>query len=141
MSDDGNFSAVPPMLAQLADVPHTTAAVKVEKQNGKLTVDREIEGGAHEVVELPSPCLISVQTGMNQVRYASLKGIMAAKKKKIETRDAAALGVDAASLAPQTRLVAMELPPPRPEVRMIEGDPAEQSRELLRLLREEAKIL
>ncbi len=78
MSDDGNFAAVGPMLAELTGVPHTTAAVKVERSNGTLTVDREIEGGAHEVVELQSPCLVAVQSGLNQVRYASLKGIMAA---------------------------------------------------------------
>ena len=54
---------------------HTTAAVKVERSNGTLQVDREIEGGASEVQELQAPCLVSVLTGLNQVRYASLKGI------------------------------------------------------------------
>jgi electron transfer flavoprotein beta subunit len=93
MSDDGNFAAVAPMLAELAGVPHTTAAVKVERANGTLTVDREIEGGAHEVVELDSPCLVAVQSGINQVRYASLKGIMAAKKKPLDVKTAADLGV------------------------------------------------
>jgi electron transfer flavoprotein beta subunit len=93
MSDDGNFSAVPPMLAQLLGIPHTTAAVKVEKTNGSITCDREIEGGAHEVVELTGPCLVAVQTGLNQVRYASLKGIMAAKKKPLEAKTAADLGI------------------------------------------------
>ena len=93
MSDDANFAAVPPMLAELAGLPHTTAAVKVERSNGTLRVDREIEGGAHEVVELDAPCLVAVQTGINQVRYASLKGIMAAKKKPIDVKSAADLGV------------------------------------------------
>jgi hypothetical protein len=55
MSEDGNFAAVPPMLAQLTGLPHTTAAVKVERANGSVTCDREIEGGAHEVVELQAP--------------------------------------------------------------------------------------
>jgi electron transfer flavoprotein beta subunit len=93
MSDDGNFAAVAPMLAELAGMPHTTAAVKVERANGTLTVDREIEGGAHEVVELQSPCLVAVQSGINQVRYASLKGIMAAKKKPLDVKTAADLGL------------------------------------------------
>src|SRR5215510_13782020 len=93
MSDDANFAAVPPMLAELAGVPHTTAAVKVERSNGTLKVDREIEGGAHEVVELDAPCLVAVQTGINQVRYASLKGIMAAKKKPLDVKTAADLGL------------------------------------------------
>jgi len=93
MSDDGNFAAVPPMLAELVGVPHTTAAVAIERSNGVLTVSREIEGGANEVQELQSPCLVAVQTGLNQVRYASLKGIMAAKKKPLDVKTAADLGV------------------------------------------------
>jgi electron transfer flavoprotein beta subunit len=93
MSDDGNFAAIPPMLAELTGMAHTTAAVKVERANGTLTVDREIEGGAHEVVELDAPCVVAVQTGINQVRYASLKGIMAAKKKPFEVKTVADLGL------------------------------------------------
>jgi len=93
MADDGNFAAVPPMLAELLGIPHTSAALKVSRENGSLKVDREIEGGAHEVVELQSPCLIAVQTGLNQVRYASLKGIMAAKKKPLDVKTIADLGL------------------------------------------------
>ncbi len=93
MADDGNFAAVPPMLAELLGIPHTSAALKVNRNNGSVTVDREIEGGAHEVVELQSPCLIAVQTGLNQVRYASLKGIMAAKKKPLDVKTVADLGL------------------------------------------------
>jgi electron transfer flavoprotein beta subunit len=93
MSDDANFAAVAPMLAQLVGIPHTTAAVAVRRSNGSVSVDREIEGGANEVVELQAPCLIAVQTGLNQVRYASLKGIMAAKKKPLDVKTAADLGL------------------------------------------------
>jgi len=93
MADDGNFASVPPMLAELAGIPHTTAAVAVARSNGTLTVDREIEGGASEVVELQAPCLVAVQTGLNQVRYASLKGIMAAKKKPLDVKSVADLGL------------------------------------------------
>jgi len=93
MSDDGNFAAVAPMLAELVGIPHTTAALKIERGNGVVTVDREIEGGAHEVQELKGPCLVAVQSGINQVRYASLKGIMAAKKKPLDVKSAADLGL------------------------------------------------
>jgi electron transfer flavoprotein beta subunit len=92
MSDDGNFAAVGPMLAELAGMPHATSVVKVTA-NGSITVERELEAGATEVVELSRPCLLAVQTGLNQVRYASLKGIMAAKKKPIETKTLADLGL------------------------------------------------
>ncbi|HEY5658319.1 MAG TPA: electron transfer flavoprotein subunit beta/FixA family protein [Myxococcota bacterium] len=116
MSDDGNFSAVGPMLAELIGVPHTTAAVKLAKSNGKLTVDREVEGGAHEVVELETPCLVAVQTGMNQVRYASLKGIMAAKKKPVDVKTVADLGL-AGQVGASSAKVKIEslAPPPKGE--------------------------
>jgi electron transfer flavoprotein beta subunit len=112
MSDDGNFAAVPPMLAELVGVPHTTAAVKVERSNGTLTVDREIEGGAHEVVELQSPCLVAVQTGINQVRYASLKGIMAAKKKPLDVKTAADLGLSGQVGAGAAKIHIQKIAPP-----------------------------
>jgi electron transfer flavoprotein beta subunit len=92
MSDDGNLAATGPMLATLLGIPHTTTAVSFEK-NGAIKVERELEGGALEVVELSTPCLVSTQTGMNQVRYASLKGIMAAKKKPIDVKSVADLGI------------------------------------------------
>jgi electron transfer flavoprotein beta subunit len=92
MSDDGNIAAVGPMLATLLGIPHTTTAVSFVK-NGSIKVERELEGGALEVVELSTPCLVTTQTGMNQVRYASLKGIMAAKKKPIDVKTVADLGL------------------------------------------------
>jgi electron transfer flavoprotein beta subunit len=93
MADDGNFAAVPPMLAELLGMPHTTAALQVDRENGSLKVDRETEGGIRQVLELQGPCLIAVQTGLNQVRYASLKGIMAAKKKPLDVKTIADLGL------------------------------------------------
>jgi electron transfer flavoprotein beta subunit len=112
MSDDANFAAVPPMLAELAGMPHTTAAVKVERSNGRLRVDREIEGGAHEVVELQAPCLVAVQTGINQVRYASLKGIMAAKKKPLDVKTAADLGLAGKVGAAAAKVKVTKVAPP-----------------------------
>jgi electron transfer flavoprotein beta subunit len=85
--------------------------------------------------------VISAQKGLNEPRYASLKGIMAAKKKTIDVKDAAALGLTAADVAPRTKAVVLELPPPRPAIRMIEGDADTQVKELLRLLHEEAKVI
>jgi electron transfer flavoprotein beta subunit len=140
----GDHAQVPGMLAEFLDLPQVTMAVKITLNDGdgdgKATVEREIEG-AHEVWETSLPAVISAQKGLNDPRYASLKGIMAAKKKTIETRDAAALGLSAADLAPKTKVVVLELPPARAVVRMIEGDPDTQVKELLRVLREEAKVL
>jgi electron transfer flavoprotein beta subunit len=136
----GDNSQVPGLLAELLDLPQVTVAVKIEVADGKATVDREVEG-AHETWETSLPAVVSAQKGLNEPRYASLKGIMAAKKKTIETKDAAALGLDAAALAPRVRVTALEPPPARAAVRMIEGDPDAQVKELLRLLHEEAKVI
>jgi electron transfer flavoprotein beta subunit len=136
----GDNSQVPGLLAEMLDLPQVTMAVKIELADGKARVEREVEG-AHEVWETTLPAVISAQKGLNEPRYASLKGIMAAKKKPIEARDAAALGLDAAALAPRTTVAALELPPARQAVRMIEGDADTQVKELLRLLHEEAKVI
>ncbi|MBI3931942.1 MAG: electron transfer flavoprotein subunit beta/FixA family protein [Acidobacteria bacterium] len=136
----GDNSQIPGLLAEMLDLPQVTMAVKVELEEGKALVNREVEG-AHEVWETSLPAVVSAQKGLNEPRYASLKGIMAAKKKPIDVKDAAALGLQAADLAPRTKVVALELPPPRPPIRMIEGDADTQVKELLRLLHEEAKVI
>jgi electron transfer flavoprotein beta subunit len=136
----GDNSQVPGLLAELLDVPQVTVAVKIEVGDGKAVVEREVEG-AHETWETSLPAVVSAQKGLNEPRYASLKGIMAAKKKTIEVKDAAALGLDAAALRPRTKVTALELPPARAAVRMIEGDADTQVKELLRLLHEEAKVI
>jgi len=94
MADDTNFSALPPMLAELIDMPSATGVLTTELSEGTLRVSRELEGGAMEVVDLPTPALAAVQTGANQVRYASLKGIMQAKKKPVDVKTVADLGLD-----------------------------------------------
>jgi electron transfer flavoprotein beta subunit len=136
----GDHSQVPGLLAELLDLPQVTMAVKVEVEGGTAKVDRETEG-AHETWQTSLPAMISAQKGLNEPRYASLKGIMAAKKKTIEVKDAQALGLDPGALLALTKVVALELPPSRPAVRMIEGEPEAQAKELLRLLHEEAKVI
>ncbi len=136
----GDNSQMPGLLAELLDLPQVTMAVKLEVSDGKATVEREIEG-AHEIWEASLPCLVSAQKGLNEPRYASLKGIMAAKKKPMQVLDAKGLGLDGAALAPKTVVQKLEPPPGRPPVRLIEGDPAAQAKELLRLLHEEAKVI
>jgi len=136
----GDHSQIPGLLAELLDLPQVTVAVKIELQDGKAVVQREIEG-AHETWETSLPAVISAQKGLNEPRYASLKGIMAAKKKTIQVVDAAALGLGAEALKPKAKVVAMELPAARPAVKMIEGDPETQAKELIRLLHEEANVI
>jgi electron transfer flavoprotein beta subunit len=133
-------SQVPGMLAEILDLPQVTVAVKIEITDSKATVQREIEG-ATETWETTLPAVISAQKGLNEPRYASLKGIMAAKKKPITVTDAATAGLKAEDLAPKRRMVSMELPAARSAVKMIEGDADTQVKELLRILHDEAKVL
>jgi electron transfer flavoprotein beta subunit len=136
----GDNAQVPGLVAEILDLPQVTMAVKIELQDGKATIEREIEG-AHETWEVTLPAVVSAQKGLNEPRYASLKGIMAAKKKLIETKGAADLGLTPEQLAPTTKITALELPPARSAVKMIEGDADTQVKELLRLLHEEAKVI
>jgi electron transfer flavoprotein beta subunit len=136
----GDNSQIPGMLAEILDLPQVTVAVRIEIGDGRATIEREVEG-ARETWETSLPAVVSAQKGLNDPRYASLKGIMAAKKKEVRVLDGSALGLDAAALAPKVKAVAMELPPARPAVRMIEGDPDTQAKELIRLLHEEAKVI
>ena len=136
----GDHSQVPGLLAEMLDLPQVTVAVKLDVQDGKAVVEREIEG-ARETWETSLPAVISAQKGLNEPRYASLKGIMAAKKKPLQVLDAAGVGLDAAAAASKVKVTAMELPPARPDVAMIEGEPETQAAELIRRLADEAKVI
>ena len=102
------------MVAELLGVPHVGSVIKLEVGDGKITAHREIEG-AHEVVECTLPAVLTAQKGLNEPRYASLKGIMAAKKKPIAEKKLAELGVPEADPAQaKTRWRKLELPPRAP---------------------------
>lgn len=135
-------SLVGPMVAELLDLPHVGSIVKLDVSGGKITARREIEG-AHEVVESPLPVVLTAQKGLNEPRYASLKGIMGAKKKPIAEKKLAELGIPEVDPAgAKVRWRKLELPPPRQMCRMIPADDAAAAaKELVRLLREEAKVL
>jgi electron transfer flavoprotein beta subunit len=138
MSDDGNFAAVAPMLAELTGMPSTTAAMSVSLADGSVTVERELEGGALEVVQLPTPCLVAVQSGLNQVRYASLKGIMAAKKKPVDVKTAADLGVaDAVGAGAAKMSIEKVYVPPKGEgAEIVEGSADEVAQKLVGKIKE-----
>ena len=138
MSEDGNFAAVAPMLAEVIGVPHTTAASKIDRSDGSLTVEREIEGGAREVVELQTPCLVAVQSGLNQVRYASLKGIMAAKKKPLDVKTVADLGLggQVGAGAAKIKIEKIAPPPKGDRAEILEGSPGEIASSLVNKIKE-----
>ena len=129
--DDYNHAAGP-MVAELLGLPCVTAISKLELEGGKGVAEREIEGGV-EVVEFALPAVLTAEKGLNTPRYPALKGIMAAKKKPIESRPAA--------LGPARVVVsALALPPERKAGRIV-GEGPDAVPELMRLLRTEAKVL
>jgi electron transfer flavoprotein beta subunit len=129
---DDDAAQVGPMLATMLGRPCATVVAKFELEGQAAKVEREIEGG-RERLDVPLPAVLTTDKGLNEPRYASLKGIMAAKKKTIEER-AVDLG------APNLERVALELPPPRRPGRVV-GEGTAAIPDLLKALREEAKVL
>jgi electron transfer flavoprotein beta subunit len=130
-----------PMLAELLSLPHVGAVAKLEVANGRFTAHREIEG-AVEILEGALPAVLTADKGLNDPRYPSLKGIMAAKKKTLEVKGAEEMGLDSADLdEPRVVWEGLQLPPARVSGRLLDGDVDEAVASLVRLLREEAKVI
>lgn len=131
-SVDYDNSIVGQLTAELLDYNCVPVCVKLEINEDKITAEREIEGG-REIIETSLPAVITCQKGLNEPRYASLKGIMAAKKKTIQEK--AAVPYTATS-----EIVRLHLPPGKQPGRIVGGDVSAVP-ELVRLLKEEAKVI
>jgi electron transfer flavoprotein beta subunit len=131
---------VPSVVAEQLDLPQVSVVTKLEIQNGKFRAEREIEGG-REIMEGSLPAVVTAQKGLNTPRYASLKGIMAAKKKQIQIRTVDALGLTANDLQPRVSIEQVVLPPPRPPGKVLQGEIAATVPQLVKLLHEEAKLI
>ena len=134
-SDDQGFGQVGVLLAEKLGIPHATIIMEVQKSDSGLRVKRELEGGWFQWVALPLPALLTIQSGINQLRYATLKGIMAAKKKEI--RKVAA----PASAQTTQRITSIYFPEKGKKTQMLPGSPADAAKELVKRLREEARAL
>lgn len=123
------------MLAEMLDIPHVANVTSLEVGDGELSAGRDVEGG-QEKVKAPLPALITCQKGLNEPRYAALKGIMAAKRKPVEKAEP-----DAGEATVERR--SLQLPPPKEAGTIIEGadDPAGAAAKLVSLLRDEAKAI
>ncbi|MEJ5358907.1 MAG: electron transfer flavoprotein subunit beta/FixA family protein [Desulfobacterales bacterium] len=141
---DEDNGQVGPAVAERLGIPHLALVVKLELLDGRVRGHRLVEGGT-VVVEAPLPALITTQRGLNEPRYASLPGIMKAKKKPLEVKTLADLGVDPATVGAAGRKIlvqALKLPPTRKAVRMISGEtPEAVAAELVRVLHEEARLI
>ena len=150
-SDDQGFAQTGVVLAERLGIPHSTIIIEIHVQGtgdgaagatsgaapvpSGVRVKRELEGGWFQWVAMPLPALLTIQSGINQLRYATLKGIMAAKKKEIRKM---ALPQE---LKASQQIVGLALPTRSKQTQMLTGAPAEVARELVRRLRDEARAL
>ena len=128
-------------MAELFHCPSASVIIKcdVASDKKKATLEQEAEGGAKVIIETPLPVIIGVTKGINTPRYASLPGIMKAKKKEIKIYTLNDLGLGSETI--KTNDSDYQLPAERQAGKKISGDAATQAHELVRLLREEAKVI
>lgn len=138
MADDDNASAIPPMMAAMLDMPSATSVLATAAGETSIQVERELEGGDLEVVDLEKPCLLAIQTGANQVRYASLKGIMQAKKKPVDVKSLADLGLaDSVGAAHnKTKINKIYVPPKGDSAEILQGSTDEVVSQLVTKIKE-----
>ena len=141
-SDDQGHGQTGVVLAERLGVPHSTIIMEIQVQASegaggpaRVRVKRELEGGWFQWLTMPLPALLTIQSGINQLRYATLKDIMAAKKKEMRKMALPA------GLQPSQQVLSLAVPTRTKQTQMIEGSPSDAARELVRRLRDEARAL
>lgn len=143
-AEDDQAAVTGVMLAQMMGLPHCTNVVKIEVGgDGKaLTVNRELEGGLNEVIEMSAPAVLTIQSGINTPRYPTLPGIMKAKKKRLDVKKAADIGVSELGVAgSKTKFIKMYFPVSEHKAEIIQGDAKAAAKILVDKLKNEAKVL
>jgi len=137
-SDDHGFGQTGVLLASVLDVPHATIIMAIEVDGQKMKLKRELEAGWFQHIECPLPAVLSIQSGINKVRYATLKGIMAAKKKEITTIARESLGV---STELTQRVEKIYVPTKTKKTEFLTGTPKEVASKLVEKLKFEARVI
>jgi electron transfer flavoprotein beta subunit len=142
---DDDMAQVGPALAEILNLPHATLITKLEllPDKKKAKVEREVDGG-REVLEVNLPAVFTCQKGLNEPRYASLPGIMKAKKKEVKPINLASLGLPAdqvGAAGSKTKILKYIPPPSRPPGKIVSGEILDAAKTLVKLLREEAKVI
>jgi electron transfer flavoprotein beta subunit len=143
MASDDGYTQVGVALAELLGIPHATYVTQVEVGDGKVTVGRELEGGLIEKLEMALPCVLGIQTGINEPRYASIMGIAKASKREIELKTAGDMGLPAdlvGEAGSGTVLEAFGFPPVGEGAEILEGTPPEASGKLAQVLKEKGFV-
>jgi electron transfer flavoprotein beta subunit len=138
MATDDSYYQVGVALSGLLGVPHVTLASKVEAQDGKADIHREVEGGLQEHLEITLPAVIAIQTGINVPRYASLIAIRKAAKKEIQALGQAELGAD--GLKADTSVEELFIPPVTKRAEILEGDAEQVSARMASILKEKGLL-
>ena len=137
-SDDQGFGQTGVLLAERLGLPHATIIMQIEVQGDHMRLKRELEAGWFQWAEIPLPGVLTIQSGINKVRYATLKGIMAAKKKEIATITRESLGV---AHEPTQRIERMYVPTKAKKTEFLTGTPKEAAAKLFEKLKHEARVL
>src|SRR5207249_267158 len=138
-SDDLGYGQTGVILAELLGLPHATIIMQVEVKDGSIRVKRELEDGWFQHVEMPLPALLTIQSGISKLRYATLMGIKKAKTKEIRKLTASGLGV--ASANPSITLSRVYLPERRKQTQLFDGSPKEAAAKLVEKLKFEARVI
>lgn len=137
---DGGSGQVGPRLAELLNISYVTTITKLEINGDKATVTRDVEGDS-EVIETTLPLLVTAQQGLNEPRYPSLPGIMKAKKKPLDELELDDLDLEEDDVEPKTKTIEIYLPPKKEAGKVLAGELEDQVKELVTLLRNEAKVV
>jgi electron transfer flavoprotein beta subunit len=137
-SDDHGFGQTGVLLAGVLDLPHATIIMQIEVADGRLKLKRELEAGWFQHIECPLPAVLSIQSGINKVRYATLKGIMAAKKKEIAVITRESLG---AAAAPTQKIEKIYVPTKTKKTEFLTGSPKDVATKLVEKLKFEARVI
>ncbi|MEW9670784.1 electron transfer flavoprotein subunit beta [Ammoniphilus sp. 3BR4] len=140
MSVDNGAGQIGPRLAEVLGIPHVATITKLSIEGSAATIIRDVEGDS-ETIEVQLPVLVTAQQGLNEPRYPSLPGIMKAKKKPMERLSADDLGLNPEELKSKTAVIDQYLPPKKEAGRILSGDLGDQVKELVQLLRNEAKVI
>ncbi|CAM3107168.1 electron transfer flavoprotein subunit beta/FixA family protein [Filibacter tadaridae] len=137
---DGGSGQVGPRVAELLDINYVTTITNLEINGTTASITRDVEGDS-EVLETSLPLLVTAQQGLNEPRYPSLPGIMKAKKKPLEELELDDLDIEEDDVAAKTETIEIYLPAQKAAGRVLEGDLADQAKELVNLLNTEAKVI
>ena len=140
-SDDFGFAQTGVIMAEMLNLPHSTIVMEIQAEGGHLKIKRELEGGWFQWIEMPLPAVLTIQSGINKPRYATLKGIMAAKNKPLQKLTAQDLGLDAEALKPRQIISRIYVPQKTAQTEFIEGSPKEIAARLVEKLKNEARVI